>query len=172
MKTLKKSLLFLVVGGLGLGIYFSLKSSSVAGPEFSEELCKNTESIARELIQAELFGQRWQGGDSPCLNQSKFKAIRVQKNQYGDPGLLDPEFEVDGISEIKITKIEQDSVTRHFTAHFAYIGKSIRNPKKTEQVRDSIEFRLWRPKLIAGEGCAGLLREPDHFVMQKGCFSQ
>ena len=161
MKTL---LLLLVFKGV---FTFAAEVKPAASPvlEFKVDICKDTHQITQEMIELELSGYRWQGGDSPCLKQSKFKTMYAFKHKVGDSYLLDPEFILPDARDVRIVS-EKLGLNEVMDVKIAYIAK--KNGKDVP-VEDEFSYILNFGKNRVARGCASIFSDPEHFVMRESC---
>jgi hypothetical protein len=92
---------------------FLFSGTSAGGaPLFTEESCDSISLLGAEFVELELAGARWQGGDSPCLSSLRLKTMPARKlKQTQDPGLLDPEYLVEGRRKARVKVKGLESVT-------------------------------------------------------------
>ena len=138
-----------------------------AEPTFDLAKCADIPKIAEELVEVELSGKRWQGGDSVCLDQSKFDRVNAKKIEAGDSALLDPELIIKKGKEVKIDPPIFNPITEVYTIHYYASGK--RKNGEIANIKNSILFSIYSKGAIKTEGCAMLLEKPEHFVMREEC---
>ncbi len=138
--------------------------------DFSAETCKDFHRITRELIDLELSGQTWQGGDSPCLKQERFKTVLAKKADLGDPYLLEPEYILPKNRTVMVTseKIEDTGYIQNVHVKIAYRGKKA---KKDEDIEDGFSYQINYGKNRA-RGCATVIESMQKFVMKAECHYQ
>jgi len=154
--------------GITLAILASMAvQASAHAEDFSAESCRDQHAITKEVIELELSGVRWQGGDSPCLKQSRFDKVVAVKARVGDPYLLDPEVTLPKGREVKILS-ERWLDIGGVEVKFAYIGKK---DGKDVPIEDQLVYTVNYGKNRKKRGCATISEEPHHFVMRAECVS-
>jgi len=138
---------------------------SARAENFSVEACRDQHAITKEVIELELSGVRWQGGDSSCLKQSHFEKVVAVKAHVGDPYLLDPELILPKGRDVKILS-ERWLDIGGVEVKFAYIGKK---DGKDVPIEDQIVYIMNYGKNRKARGCATISEEPRHFVMRAEC---
>jgi len=136
--------------------------------EFSAETCKNQALITREIIELELAGQTWQGGNSPCLKQENFKTVIAKKEILGDSYLLEPEYILAKGKEIKVVSetLEDSGYFQIVSVKISYTG--IKNKKEAE-VQDGFSYQINYGK-NRSSGCAMVIEPFKKFVMKEECY--
>jgi hypothetical protein len=148
---------------------FILPAAFADRPQFTEETCENRDAVTKEVIELELSGDRWQGGDSDCLKQENFKTVVAAKQELGNPDLLDPTYLATG--EVRIIKQKWLDDVGAVEVEFAYIGQKISpgGSRTPANVTDTLVYKVNLGKRREQEGCASLLDAPKNFVMKKSC---
>jgi hypothetical protein len=136
--------------------------------EFTADSCKDLTAITKEVIELELAGARWQGGTSPCLQQSRFKTVYAVQEKVGDSYLLDPEYVLAKGREVKVISEKWLDIGA-MEIKIAYIGK--KNGKDVP-VQDGFVYSLNYGKNREKRGCATVSEEPKHFVMRAECVKE
>lgn len=124
--------------------------------------CSDLDKTAKELIEAELMGIRFQGGESRCMDSTKFKTIVAKHYQLGDSALLKPAQLVKKSTPPKIDSLEVqpgDVVD----VKFSYLNTEGR------KIEDRFSFLLNYGNKVRKKGCANMLQEPRFFVMYEEC---
>lgn len=145
---------------------FLFSATSAGGaPLFTEESCDSISLLGAEFVELELAGARWQGGDSPCLSSLRLKTMPARKlKQTQDPGLLDPEYLVEGRrkARVKVKRLPDDLVEVTFSYPGTRLGKDA-------AISDRMVLKLNFGKTREDSGCALIQTPPQHFVMRKSC---
>jgi hypothetical protein len=137
----------------------------VVEPVFSDEVCEDYLQIAKDYVELELLGLRWQGGEPSCLKSVQVKSLLSERAiSIGDPGLLDPELLLprDRMVSVQVKRVPQDLLE----VRFSYIGKK---GSQDIPVKDFAILKLNFNRTRDLKGCASLYQAPSHFVMRKGC---
>ena len=151
--------------GMNGGNAFASVSPATQLPEIKVDICKDTHAVTLEMIELELSGRRWQGGESPCLKQSKFKTLYAFKSGAGDSYLTKPEFILSAGREVKIVS-EKLGPNDSIEVRIAYIGKK---DGKDVAVEDEFSYVVNFGKNRVARGCGSILSDFNHFVMRANC---
>jgi hypothetical protein len=135
--------------------------------EFDPAQCDDIEQIAEELVELNLGGVRWQGGESKCLDQNKFKTVKAEKLVYGDAATLNPSVIVSKGRPVTVDVPTRNEVTGVYSVNFYFIGKT--RSGQAKNVRDSLRFTIYSKSAIKTQGCARLVDEPETFAMREEC---
>ena len=149
---------------LALAYLFSVDPAR-ASVLFTEESCDSMFLLGTEFVELELAGARWQGGDSPCLSALRLKTMPSRKiKQSQDPGLLDPEYLVEGKRKVRVNvkRLPDDLVEVIYSYPGTRGGKDV-------PVSDRMVLKLNFGKIRKDSGCALIQTPPRHFVMRKSC---
>ncbi|NDG84798.1 MAG: hypothetical protein EBX52_07145, partial [Proteobacteria bacterium] len=85
-------------------VLFALASagSPLLAATFDPKLCGDRHLVSKEMVEYHLAGAHWQGGESPCLDQRRFKSLLSEHQSAGDDSLLSPAYVVPKGAEVKI----------------------------------------------------------------------
>ena len=143
----------------------SQAASVVVETSYSDELCDDLQQIAKDYVELELAGGRWQGGEPSCLKRLNLKTIPSERMvQAADPGLLDPEYLLPLKRELdfKVRRLPDDLIE----VRYSYLG---RKAGKDVPVQDLMLLRLNFGRARDIRGCASPFQPPLHLVMRSGC---
>lgn len=145
---------------------FSCVVVLLAGPiekiHAAEFDCSDLKKTAKELIEAEFMGIRYQGGESLCKDSGKFRSIVVKHYHLGDPALLKPEYLVKKNTPPKIESLEVQPGDL-VEVKFSYLNT------EGHKIEDQFSFLLNYGLKTRKKGCGSILSTPKHFVMYEDC---
>jgi len=123
------------------------------------------EAISKEMVEYELSGGRWQGGESHCLEKNHFKLIQALHQSLGEPELVYPKYILPKGSEVtavssKVTGI--DLIKVDFSYQLTVSGKLVK-------IEDSLTYILNIGARRKRLGAASIYTEPKKFAMREEC---
>ena len=125
------------------------------------------DAISKEMVDYELSGGRWQGGESPCLAPHRFKLIKATHQILGDSSLLQPQYLLPKGSEVTITS-SKVSAMNSVDVSFSYV---VLIEGKKEKIQDSLTYILNKGTRLKKLGTASIYIEPKYFVMREECIA-
>ena len=126
---------------------------------------QSIDAISKEMIEYELAGARWQGGESPCLEQSHFKLIKAPHQSLGDASLLHPTYSLPKGTAVSIISSHVsvlDTVEVTFSYEILVAGKPVK-------IEDSLTYILNLGARLKRLGVASIYMEPKFFAMREEC---
>ena len=149
--------------------FFTIESKATEPKVFDEATCEDYQKIAREFIDVELAGARWQGtlGPTQCLTAQHLQTVKLDRASASDPRLLDPEFLIpeNRKVEFSVKRLPNDLLE----VVMNYLGKK---NQKDIAVKDRFTLKLNYGKVRESKGCASWYVPPEHFVMRSKCWTE
>ncbi len=151
-------------------LFLSLRVDADITAPFEKVVCPDVKTLAKELLESELSGQRFYAATDACRNEKKSTHFRTASAVFGE-NPEDIKFlranEKSPFEILKISEMDGGIVQ----VEFSWRVLDEKNPKKTKTISDVLKFAAYKGKMKDVVGCAGVLFAPEHIVVRQSCIN-